>query len=312
MSPQVAAAIWLYTRIGPYEQSGPIGKLTFGPVAFDHGRGGGLLLSFDYQPAKDIDQDRWLRLDIQIRSRRTSAPRRYGTASVNWRVHPRLSPTVGGPIEVNWILLPEDIEQIELDHGIDTAAGAPWEFQVMVEGLSSGPSGVVATAGDGTLTIAGSDWQNLMQQAGYGLGPGARSALSQSTHDHPTWLEAEKRLARARERLRAGEGRTALEECLSQFEALASLPYRPDSWRGRWAVPPQKDAGLVAALAGHCAYLNKIGHHRDSKADPASREYSQMPLDQWEAELAVAASHHYLAYVLRLDAVARPPSKPTT
>jgi hypothetical protein len=37
----------------------------------------------------------------------------------------------------------------------------------------------------------------------------------------------------------------------------------------------------------------------------------EIPLDQWEAELAVAMSHHYLAYVLRLNAVAAIESKPT-
>lgn len=310
MSAQAAPAIWLYRRIGPNEQSSWIGKLTFGPVSYDHSRGGGLLLSFDYQPDDRNDQDRWLRLDIDLLSQRTAAPRRYGTASVNWRDHPRLSPAIGGPVEVNWMLLPEDIERIELDHGIGTSPGAPWTFQVVVEGLSSGPAGAVATAGDGTLTIAASDWQTLMQQVGYGLGPGARSALSQSTHDHPTWLDAEKCLTRARELLRAGEGRAALAECLSQFEALTTLPYRAESWRGRWAVPPQKDAGLVAALSGHCSYLNKIGHHRDSKPDPASREHKQMPLDQWEAELVVAASHHYLGCALRLDSLVPAPAKP--
>jgi len=312
MSAQSAPAIWLYRRIGPNEQSSWIGKLTFGAVRFDQGRGGGLLLTFDYQPDDKNDQQRWLRLDVEVASQRTAAPRRYGVASVNWRDHPRLSPAISGPIEINWMLLPEDIERIELDHGIDTSPGAPWSFQVFVEGLSSGPAGTVGTAGDGTLTIAASDWQTLMQQVGYGLGPGARSALSRSTHDHPTWLDAEKRLARARQLLRSGEGRAALEECLGQFEALAGKCYTQDVWKERWALPNQKRDGAAAALAGHCTYLNKIGHHRDANADPTSREYSQMPLDQWEAELIVSASHHYLAYILRLDSLAPAPPTPTT
>jgi hypothetical protein len=218
----------------------------------------------------------------------------------------RLLPSQPETIEVGWLLLPEDIEEIELDHG-GSGPGAPWTFQVTVQGLLSGSTGVVAIDGDDTLSIPASNWQNLMRDLGFGLGPGAQTSMSQSTHDHPTWLDAQKRLAGARELLRAGEGRAALAECLSQFEALATLPYRADSWRGRWAVPPQKDAGLVSAFSGHCAYLNKIGHHRDSKPDAASREHKQMPLDQWEAELAVAASHHYLAYALRLDAVVLAP-----
>jgi hypothetical protein len=213
---------------------------------------------------------------------------------------------------VQWVLLPEDIERIELDHGIGSAPGAPWTFRVTVEGLSSGPNGVVASMGDGTLTIAASDWETLVHQMGYGLGPTARSVLTQVSLDHASWREAEKRLTKARDRLRAGEGRAALRECLQQFEALAGKSYRVETWRRRWQMPEQKETGLAEALSGHCTYLNKVGYHLDAEVDTTVGERLEMPLDQWEAELAVAASHHYLAYVLRLNAVATAPSKPTT
>jgi hypothetical protein len=301
MSPQ-APAIFLYRRIGFDELSAPFGKLVFGPVTVNQARAAGVLLSFDYVPTPGTDLNRWLRMDFHVASQRTAAPRRFGTAGVRW-LGSRLLPSQADTIEVEWLLLPEDLERIELDHGVGSAPGAPWTFQVTVEALASGPGGVIAIDGEGTLSISASDWQNVVRQLGFGLGPGAQAGVSQATHDHPQWLEAEKRLARARELLRAGEGRAALTECLSQFEALVRLPYRAESWRGRWAVPPQKEAGLVSAFSGHCAYLNKIGHHRDATPDAVSREHKQMPLDQWEAELVVAASHQHLAYALRLDSV---------
>lgn len=310
-----AEHIWLYKRRRQDEPSSWLGKLTFGPVNYDHNGRSGLVLFFDYDPADGTDQDRWLRLDVEIASQRTP-PRRYGTPRVQWRDNRPPSPATPGPIEVQWVLLPEDIERIELDHSIGSAPGAPWTFRVTVEGLSSGPNGVVASVGDGTLAIAASDWQALIHQMGYGLGPTAGSELSQASLDHPSWREAEKRLAKARDRLRAGEGRAALRECLEQFEAVAGKSYKPDTWCCRWTLPAQKEAGLAQALSGHCSYLNKIGHHLDAVADPTAGERLEMPLDQWEAELAVATSHHYLAYVLRLNAVAVAvavaPSKPTT
>jgi hypothetical protein len=310
MSPQ-AAAIALYRRVGSNEPSAYFGKLVFGPITFNQSRSAGLLLSFDYQPADGTDQDRWLRLDFRIGSQQTAAPRRYGTAEVSWPGS-RLLPAQAETVEVGWVLLPEDVERIELDHGAPSGSGSPWTFHVTVEGMLAGSAGVIAIDGEGTLTIPASDWEALAHQMGYGLGPTARTGLGQARLDHPSWREAEKRLAPARDHLREGEGRAALEVCLRQFEALAGKSYTEDAWKGLWEAPSQKEGGLAAALAGHCSYLNRIGHHLDDVVDPAAGERLEMPLDQWEAELAVAISHLYLAYVLRLNTVAAAPSKPTT
>jgi hypothetical protein len=300
-----ADAIWLYRRRRPGDPSKTTGKLTFGSVKYDHNGKSGLILPFDYQP-DDRDQARWLSFDVRVSSQR-NPPQTYGAPAVQWQ-NDSLAPDRAGPLDVLWVLTPEDLERIELDHGVGSTPLAPWTFRVAFEALSSGPGGVVASSGDGTLTIQASQWEVLVGHLGYGLWPGARSELLGPSLDHPSWREAEKRLVRARERLRAGEGRAALEECLGQFEALAGKSYMPEAWKSRWALPPQKREGVVAALAGHCTYLNKIGHHRALHPDPASREHAQMPLDQWEAELAVATSHHYLAYALRLDALVPVPA----
>jgi len=178
MSPQ-AAAIFLYRRFSSNESSSCVGKLTFGPVTFNQSQRAGLLISFDYQPADGNDQDRWLRLDFQVSSQQT-APRRYGAAELKW-MGARLWPAVVGTIEVGWMLLPEDVERIELDHGIGSGTGGSWAFHVTVEGLSAGPAGVTAIDGEGTLTVAASDWETLIHQMGYGLGPSFRPELSQAS-----------------------------------------------------------------------------------------------------------------------------------
>lgn len=310
MSPQ-APAIGLYRRAGSSESSAYFGKLVFGPVTFNQSRSAGLLLSFDYQPVDGTGLERWLRMDVHLASEQTATPRRYGTAEVRW-LGSRLVPAQAETIEIGWVLMPEDVERIELDHGATSAPGAPWTFRVTVEGLLAGSAGVFAVDGDDTLTIPASEWEALVHRMGQGLGPSARTGLWESRLDHPSWREAEKRLAPARDHLREGEGYAALEVCLRQFEALAGKSYTEDAWKGLWDVPAQKERGLTAALAGHCGYLNRVGHHLDDVVDPVAGERLEMPLNQWEAELAVAMSHLYLAYVLRLNAVAAGLSKPTT
>jgi hypothetical protein len=47
--------------------------------------------------------------------------------------------------------------------------------------------------------------------------------------------------------------------------------------------------------------LNKIGHHKDRKDRDAMGNLIEMPLNHWEAELALAASQVLLAYAIRLN-----------
>ncbi len=87
--------------------------------------------------------------------------------------------------------------------------------------------------------------------------------------------------------------------CLRQFERIVTAPYSRDSWKGLFDVPGQKEDGMVAALAGHCTYLNKVGHHRSRQERDQDGGLVEMPVDQWEAELAVGTSQFLLAYALR-------------
>lgn len=59
-----------------------------------------------------------------------------------------------------------------------------------------------------------------------------------------------------------------------------------------------KAEGVAAALAGFCTSLNKVGHHRAPR--PAEERLPAMPVDQWEAEMALAAGQYFLAYAERV------------
>ena len=105
----------------------------------------------------------------------------------------------------------------------------------------------------------------------------------------------------ARSRLRAGEDYAALTSCLGEFEKLESKPYMAASWIPAISTDPvQKQEGVAGLLAAHCTYLNKIGHHKDRKDRDAMGNLLEMPLNHWEAELALASSQVLLAYAIRL------------
>jgi hypothetical protein len=60
--------------------------------------------------------------------------------------------------------------------------------------------------------------------------------------------------------------------------------------------------GLAELFSGLATYLNKVGHHRESKASDPDGELKAMPLEHWETGLAVGAAQFITAYALRLRA----------
>jgi hypothetical protein len=63
-------------------------------------------------------------------------------------------------------------------------------------------------------------------------------------------------------------------------------------------MPPDKAGALRALLTAHATVLNKLGRHpSDDLTD--GRDRQMLPLDHWEAELAVALSQLLLAAVER-------------
>jgi hypothetical protein len=140
-----------------------------------------------------------------------------------------------------------------------------------------------------------------MQYLEYKLPPSHAALAGLSSIQHPSWADATKRLGDARSHLRAGEDYDALRDCLSTLESLVSPPYTADAWKKRLAsLPDQKATGLAALFSGMATYCNKVGHHRSRQERDAGNDFQQMPLDHWEADLAVGAAQFVTAYALRL------------
>jgi hypothetical protein len=240
----------------------------------------------------------WVWLTARVSNQRVP-PRVFGHVVIDVNQRPPLQAGMAGEVEWLWRLRPEDLEGIE--QGQQDAAKSPRYFKVNVEGIVQVPEGTFTVTGEGNVEVPVSEWTEYLTSLGYGVPPSLTALLAAGGVSHPSWSEAETRLKPARDRLRAGEDYLALTSCLGEFEKLESKPYLAESWTPLVAGDPsQKQEGVAGLLAAHCTYLNKIGHHKDRKDRDAMGDLKEMPLNHWEAELALAVSQVLLAYAIRL------------
>lgn len=149
--------------------------------------------------------------------------------------------------------------------------------------------------------IEPSQWDRFLESTGYGLAPDYRNLVGRAATDHPAWSEASAKLKGAIKHLQAGEDDDALRECLHVLEGIASPPYTVEAWANRLStLPTQKANGLAELFSGFATYCNRVGHHRDRVERDGEGDLLPMPLDHWEAELAVAQAHTLVAYAIRL------------
>jgi hypothetical protein len=240
----------------------------------------------------------WVWLTARVSNQRVP-PRVFGHVVIDVNQRPPLQVGMAGEVEWLWRLRPEDLEGIE--QGQQDGAKSPRYFKVNVEGIVQIPDGTFTVTGEGNFEVPVSEWTEYLTSLGYGVPPSVSSLLAAGGASHTSWLEAEKRLAPARARLCAGEDYIALTACLGEFEKVESKPYMATSWLPLLqSEPAQKRDGVAGLLAAHCTYLNRVGYHKDWKDRDAMGDLIEMPLNHWEAELALAASQVLLAYAIRL------------
>lgn len=295
--------IWLTFKLsaglaGPSEH---IGELDFNRLRVEaNGQKKGLKVGLKLVPSPQFRQEhphaRWLSMSATFQDQFIQQEV-FGRVIIEANSGVPLLDQPSHQIEWLWMLGPADVERIERRRS--AAATAPLHFQVDVTGIIQTEAGPFMVGGEGNIEIAVSDWLGHIGQLGYGVPPSIQGLVGASVLDHPGWRTAEKRLADARRALQQGDDHAALAECLREFEAEVTQPYAAASWKGRFNMPTQKEDGVCSALSGHCTFLNKIGHHRSRKDRDAAGALTEMPLDHWEAEAAVAASHFWLAYAIR-------------
>lgn len=248
----------------------------------------------------------WLQLEARVWTC-TPPRRKIGAIHIDQQGMLPLGVTRAGPAYWLWELVPEDIERAESTHS--QQANSPFFFTLEINGIAKmclANTGEVLDlvplrGSNPQFTIELSLWERLMQSLEYKLPPTHAALAGLSALQHPSWNDASNRLGPARTHLRAGEGYNALRDCLSTLESLVSQPYAAESWRKKLtSLPDQKAAGLAELFSGMAMYCNKIGHHRSRNEKDAGDALPQMPLDQWEADLAVGAAQFVTAYALRL------------
>ncbi len=291
-------------------QFAQVGKLLFGGFSPTAGADPyGLRATFEWIAGKGLEgthQARWVWLDGEVTSARPSR-RRFGSVLVSTdQGLPPLDAGSNWGVTWLWRLTPEDIEAIETDRADPPS---PPSFFLSVRGILELDGSCHMVEGEGQLLVALSDWQQHLTGLGYGIPPSIAGLAESASSKHPSWTDADKRLATAREALRLGDGHGALAKCLGAFEALVTAPYNDNSWLS-WlhdgfaiaALPEQKANSIARLLSAHCSLLNRVGHHRDREEQDLAGDLLRMPLSHWEAELIVGSSQMLLAYALRLSA----------
>jgi hypothetical protein len=246
---------------------------------------------------------RWIDLGATVTTNQ-AVQYTVGTVEIQLYERPAFKPAAPNTrTRVNWLwkLAPEDVERIEAARAPQPAA--PVYLTITVNGSVQLHDGVYGFAGSGSLTIATSEWEALLASLGYTLRPSQLGTVGVATRESSAWHDAERRLEQARRHLRAGHDYDALDSCLSELESLVTQPYADQSWKPLVdGMPDQKSSGITRWLGGFATYLNKVGHHKDRSERSPDGDLQLMPLDHWEAELAVAAAHVVLAYALQLRA----------
>ncbi|GEM_PF-1560060 len=203
-------------------------------------------------------------------------------------------------LEWVWRISDQDLEAFDRAWA-ESQATSVFSLRLRVHGVVQiGTVAVaVSSANSDQIQFARSEWQELLNKIGYNT-PASVQALG-GIYSQASWKDAAERLAPAWRDLRGGSARDAMGSCLSEFEALASPPYNADGWRALLpAMPAQKREAVEALFSGLCTYLNKVGHHRSRIDRDAGGDLMEMPADQWEGELTIAAAQPLLTYALRL------------
>jgi hypothetical protein len=282
----------------PWPASGVAGRFVLRELQWSGAAGSGdLRMSLHFTRAEDkvFEGSRFVWIEVEVET--TQIPtRRRGLVTIEREKRPQLHLAGTQSLEWSWRLLPEDVEAIE--------AGTPPEsrwrnFRLNVSGIAQLSSGIFPFTGSSDFRVPLSEWEDLLTALGYTVAPSASQLVGLSVATHPSWAEAERRLAPARQALRAGETYRAMTSCLSEFARLVDKPYKSESWLPRLPNDPaQKKASAANLLAAHCTYLNRVGYHLGGDQED-NGDLQPMPLDHWEAEVAVAASQFWLTLALR-------------
>ncbi|MGG6311879.1 hypothetical protein [Paenibacillus macerans] len=239
-------------------------------------------------------------LDIQVSAKVNSTFLRKAVGEIQSNI--RVFNQGSGYTEWDWIFDSNDISALEgvrsgdLHFTIDVKA--------IIE-IRENDNKIIPITGSQKIKISESDWIRFIHYYGYSTKYGV--SLSTALLNDRSWIQAYEQLDIAREHMQRGMTYDALRQCLSVIESYTDVgngrggPYSPKVW-GEFLsdITEQKRDGITELLTGVSTYLNKVGHHRNSKLKD-NGNLPAVPVDQYEAELMIGVSHLVVAYLERLS-----------
>jgi hypothetical protein len=204
-----------------------------------------------------------------------------------------------------WLLAPDEIETIEADRSANADVDVVM-FNLDIAGVAVVGQETCGFEGDTQVSMTRDSWLSLIQSLGYVTPPAIQHLAGASMTSSAAWSQAEGKLRDVRRYLARGEDREALRAAYVSLDAISTNPYK-----SRWnealddsEVPSEKQDVFRALLQAHSQLLNRLGRHPSSKVNDDG-DRVMLPLDHWEAELAVALTQLLLAGVERWRMIKR-------
>lgn len=191
----------------------------------------------------------------------------------------------------DWVFDSNDISAIEVVRSGDIVFEI--EAKAIVE-ISENGNMTIPIIGREQVRFSESDWISFIGNLGYSTKYGM--SLPPSLLNDKCWIQAYELLDDAREHMQRGKTYDALRQCLSTIESYMDYgkerggPYSEIVWEELLQdITPQKKDGILKLITGVSTYLNRVGHHRNSKLKD-NGNLTTIPLNQYEAELMLGIS----------------------
>jgi hypothetical protein len=286
--------LWPQGRF-PAGQNRPLGSLRITHLDGPSAGQGGLRIGVEFRPPETATESR--RLVLLLPS--------IVSAQLTRRTHGRILRTsdpfdqqglLGAQTTTHWwawLLTADEIELIESER---SAGAEVMVLNLVVAGVATVGAETWGFEGESQLAIGISDWVTLLRSLGYLTPPTLQDAAGRSLTLAPAWGWAEDKIKEARRHLMLGEDREALSIAYRAFDAMSPNPYKSawDELLKDAGVPTEKAAVIRSLLQAQAQLLNKLGRH-PSFDGSAGSDRTMLPLDHWEAELAIGLAQMLLA-----------------
>jgi hypothetical protein len=276
----------------------PVGSVKVVAIGPEWGADGGLRVQVEHQPSKMPFAGRVVLVDFQLSSAMPTR-RPYGRLT---RANGSAAALFESPDDAWWVwhLTLDEIEQIERDR-VPNVGSEVTTFRLTARAMASGANETLVVEGETSVQLASSDWISLIHALGYGAPPSLQALAGDALTADSSWNSAQNHLAKARKYLALGEDHEAMTLAYRAVEAITRNPYRTASWSGvidAADMPPEKVEVIRGLLSAQANVLSKLGRHPGGDV-VAGAERTMLPVDHWEAELAVASTQLLLAASIR-------------